>query len=705
MIPHVEFLCRILVWDLIGIGVALAAYPCFRKLLPAAFAWPAARLAGPAAVAYAGIAPSVFLGTVPFTRGTLLGEIGALAAIGWAFLRPRKGSSPEPDARSAALSFELAHLSFLLLATAFVPFIASLVPVGERLRDTSLLNAVWTQRIFPFQEPWLAGYRVQYYTFGYFVPSVIGRIAGDDVLAAYNLMIGWTFVTYAAGLWVLFRATGFSRGRAWLGVAAVALSSHPLCLAEAFQRLCFGAGYDWWTISRVITNTITEFPVWTATLGDLHPHYLAMPFLVLFLGYTLIQLFDDRENAIDRRRAWVYVISSAPLLAWIWGSNTWELPVALVIAGASLWLRGRALGWKTLSALFGALIVETTLLASPFFSSAPQAHKAFGWVHVRTSIGQLWLFWGFFFVPILIGTFRRLQRHVPLDWFWGGALVMVISVVSQSGTLFILATLYFLFHAFYRETPDRRGLPVFLATAGFGILLGCELVHLQDIFGESLERLNTVFKFYIPAWALLGISAVLFVAELAESLPRRWGMAAVAVWAIALSGHLTFGLAAKTNGYAHADQLSGMDFWSRVAPDDAQVMEWAHQEVEAGRLAGVTLEAGGGAFSSFARFATVSGLSGYLGWQVYGGMLQTVGDIPELGRRAAQVKLLYGASGLAPSCADLRSALLSEKIDYVMVGQLERQTYPVAGLDLMVSCLPTVYRAGGSALLRVGESG
>jgi YYY domain-containing protein len=547
----------------------------------------------------------------------------------------------------------------------------------------------------------LAGFQVQYSTFGYYICGVLGLLAGDKVLTAYNLMIAWTFATYAGSLWLLFRSLGFGKWGACLGTAVIALGSHVLCFAEAAQHLFSGGAYDWWAVSRVISHTITEFPIWTASLGDLHPHYLAMPFFILFLSHTFIQLFGKEE--VDRRRAWIYVLSAAPLAAWIWGANTWDLPVVLIIGGGAIGLRARKLGPATLAKLGAAMLAMTTLLALPFLGSAPKAPKEFGWVHVRSSIVELWLFFGFFFAPILWGIYRRLRRQVPNDWFWGGGLVFVLSVIFQSATLFILTALYFLFQAWYRETPDRQGLPVFLATAGFGILLGCEIVHLQDIFGDTMERLNTVFKFYIPAWALLGISAFLFMAEIIPAIPRPWSRLLAVVWAIALSGHLVAGLSARNNGFAGPDRLAGMDFWLRTAPDDARVMDWTRQQVVAHQLKGVVLEAGGGAFTSFARFSSVSGLLGYEGWQVYGGMLQTFGNIRELGYRADKVKFFYSA-GL-PNCDALLSDLKKEKIDYVLVGMLERQIYPIAGLDLLRHCLHPVYEAGRTSLLAVAAPG
>ncbi len=43
-------------------------------------------------------------------------------------------------------------------------------------------------------------------------------------------------------------------------------------------------GYNYWDPSRVIPNTINEFPYWSFLFADLHPHMIGIGFTVLFLA-------------------------------------------------------------------------------------------------------------------------------------------------------------------------------------------------------------------------------------------------------------------------------------------------------------------------------------------------------------------------------------------------------------------------------------
>lgn len=108
----------------------------------------------------------------------------------------------------------------------------------------------------------------------------------------------------------------------------------------------------WYAGTRIIPFTINEFPFFTFLFADLHPHLMALPFglLVLVLCGLFIQ---SRQNA--RTRLVQLAIALVLTLGMLGVTNTWDLPVYLLIASATLIyvgyrrsaLRGRcsALGW------------------------------------------------------------------------------------------------------------------------------------------------------------------------------------------------------------------------------------------------------------------------------------------------------------------------------------------------------------------------
>ena len=59
--------------------------------------------------------------------------------------------------------------------------------------------------------------------------------------------------------------------------------------------------YAWFDPSRVIPDTINEFPSFSFILGDLHAHVLALPFTVLALAFALqVALHGPRGDLLWR---------------------------------------------------------------------------------------------------------------------------------------------------------------------------------------------------------------------------------------------------------------------------------------------------------------------------------------------------------------------------------------------------------------------
>ena len=65
-----------------------------------------------------------------------------------------------------------------------------------------------------------------------------------------------------------------------------------------------GGFWWWWRASRVIhdrdllgssVEVIDEFPFFSFLLGDLHPHVLALPFVLLAVGLALSMLLGARD--------------------------------------------------------------------------------------------------------------------------------------------------------------------------------------------------------------------------------------------------------------------------------------------------------------------------------------------------------------------------------------------------------------------------
>jgi YYY domain-containing protein len=283
----------------------------------------------------------------------------------------------------------------------------------EQPMDLLFLSAVWNSPTFPPQDPWLAGYAISYYYFGYWLLATVARLAGQPPEIAYNLGQACWFGLLLVGCWglgfnlaALGRRPGLAAARGptamgcgFLAALTVALIGNLQGVLEAIRvgtgllaaqgaELIGGAasrvgtGWWWWPTSRVVSDRdllgrpveiIDEYPFFSYLLGDNHPHVLAMPIVVLVvtLALTLSRGRPGRHGFWVTMRGrfpagdagLVVVVIAAGGLVFL---NPWDLPSAwgLLLAATALAAPRRAV------ALAPILIVGTAVAYFPYLLSA-----------------------------------------------------------------------------------------------------------------------------------------------------------------------------------------------------------------------------------------------------------------------------------------------------------------------------------------------
>jgi len=271
-----------------------------------------------------------------------------------------------------------------------------------------------------------------------------------------------------------------------------------------------------------------------------------------------------------------------------------------------------------------------------------------------------------------------------------GAAALAIAREWGLGLLLILLAGALL--SFGRGQGPRGLFARALVSLGLGLILGCEIVHLRDFLSTSeWYRMNTVFKFYIQAWLLLGVGTMVLLPEVwARFRPlgaRSIWLAGLTTLLLAVGVYPVFGTQARVNDRFSGQRpplgtLDGLAFmrygsfvWSAQGgirielAYDLEAIEWLEANTEG---LPVLLEApisyyraGGLRAASFTGLPTVVGFH------------ENEQRDPNLVyQRELDVRRLY-------STADERAALdLMDRyhISYIYVGQLERALYPKEGL-------------------------
>ena len=275
----------------------------------------------------------------------------------------------------------------------------------EKFMEMAFINAILKSPGFPPLDPWLSGYSISYYYFGYLLSAMLIRITGVSSSVGYNLVSAFWFGLTAVGaygiLWDLLclrqqgtkktHVVGFlqknkallallapimmlamgnwfsgldmihARGvlpqTAWEQLDIPELTREPLAMTIKPQR----GGWSWWQASRVVQDrtldgraveVIDEFPAFTYLLADIHPHMLSMPLVLLAIALALNAFLGGWEGNIKLGKFNIPVSGLAIALGvltlgGIAFMNTWDIPFYLLLMGVAFMLyRGRTAGWS-----------------------------------------------------------------------------------------------------------------------------------------------------------------------------------------------------------------------------------------------------------------------------------------------------------------------------------------------------------------------
>jgi len=378
----------------------------------------------------------------------------------------------------------------------------------EKPMELTFINGILRSPLFPPNDPWLAGYSISYYYFGYLIIAAVIKILGTDSGIAFNLALIFWFALISAGafgilfniyigkiqkekkilsrkkvnsallysilapvflllvsngegLLELLHSLGFlwkpdqsggmvSRFWSWLDIKELS-QPPPLPLNWHVGRI---GGTWWWRASRVLQDftiqgqpreIIDEFPFFSFLLGDLHPHVLAIPFVLLCIisGYTYSLEVKENKFCLIKNVTAFWRKGFNWFLALALGSlifiNTWDFPIYFGMVGVifiiSIYPKRESIGEmlkETIILLF-TLGLICTLLYFPFLISfSSQAGGLLpSLIFQSRSIHLLVMFFPFI-VIVLSDLFFRILADLPIT------LVRRNFLITFGGYLFSL---------------------------------------------------------------------------------------------------------------------------------------------------------------------------------------------------------------------------------------------------------------------------
>ncbi|MFI5396738.1 MAG: DUF2298 domain-containing protein [Candidatus Binatia bacterium] len=699
--------------------LSLATYPVLRVWLTGVGILALSKTLGVLLFAYLSWL-MISLGAADFTQGTLSAMAVGLAAVGALMWRRAR----VPLSRGEIIATEALFwgaFAYFLVVRMYNPE----VYWGEKPMDFSFLNTLSRTTTLPPAEPWFAGSPLQYSYFGHYTIAALGKTLHLDPALTFNLGIALIGGLTAVAA---FSAGAAVTGRWHTGLLAaffVALIGNLAGPREWFSRHAIGFDYFWAT-SRVIKDTINEFPLWSFLFADLHAHVLVMPVSLTFLCLTVLwvhtQLLQSRQQR-PRGTSLALLVLLCLTLGAIMVTNTWSTPTYIlffVFLLGTLWLtETEHRGW--LSFLFGgitrvgipsALVVAGAYaLFHPYWSHFARAEGAWlGWERLGPDklvqgYDFLTMFGLFLFVlvPFVLALWTRSIRRGQEPLGVGRSLLLIATIalilVSLAISTRVFSAILFLLTlrpllAF--NTERRWRIPLTMAAFAFAITAGCDLVYVWD-------RMNTIFKFYLEGWFLLAIAAAVAAGALWNGAVRLpwlrplWQVALSLLIAVAL-----FTAATDTLGVIRTNRvptpkptIDGMAYLREKAPFELAAFEWLNRHIQG---IPVILEAHGDSYQEFTRVSMNTGLPTVLGWEYH--VFQRGHPQAEINRRKSDIETVY-----ASNSKDKVAALLQRyHVAMVFVGALERRVYAGGNLERFTQwsdVLTPVYRNPGVTIFAV----
>ncbi len=667
----------------------------------------------------------------------------------------------------------------------------------EKPMELMFINGIMNSPTFPPRDLWLSGYSISYYYFGYVMTAMLATFTGVPATMAFNLMIALIFGLSAVGAYgVLYNVLAKTQLPVTKDQSQVSdhqspthqsLSSFlfpllaPLFLlivsnVEGFLEVLHARGlfwkegsnfwtwldipelrnapsqtlswipdryWFWWRASRVVQDydlngtfreAIDEFPAFSYILGDLHPHVLSMPFVLLAIAVALNLFLGGWNGSINLffgqlRISKLGFFVSALVLGGLAFLNTWDIlfiGVLIVFSYALAQVREAGWGWERIEdvLLLGIpLAITAFVMYLPFYVGFDsQAGGVVPNFMYPTRGAQLWVMWGTLFIPLFAYLIYLWRNKTPVNWR-AGILTTLGILLALMAAMFIIGSMavklkpdivdYLLndqgldINAFIANSMSRRLsyigslitlLVLLIPTLSFLfrsdsnnpgepsdsthhsspfiillIAIGILLILGIDFIylrDQFGYRINSVFKFYYQAWILLSLAASYGTVVLLKNLRGT----ANGIFSVAFVLVLIVGLAYPILGFANKTNNFKPPFGYTL--DDFNRVQRENPDEAAAMLwlrsapDGVVAEAIGGQYSAYARISIYTGLPTVLGWPGHEGQWR---DQSLQGSRQQDIETLY----TTPDWVTSQDIITRYQIRYIVIGNLERTQYRV----------------------------
>ncbi|MBI63313.1 MAG: hypothetical protein CL775_04845 [Chloroflexi bacterium] len=562
----------------------------------------------------------------------------------------------------------------VFLLTLVIRFLNPDILHTEKIMELMILTSVMDMRSIIPDDLWFHNENIKYYYFGYFVFSSVPKILLLESNVAYNFILP-TVISYSAIVLIHFTKLLFDHLKIKKNfilffifsfififflspvASSIEFMSHLSIGNISFYKFIDINGIDnlpkiklfwpddhwwWFSISRIISYnrsdfilsdyTINEFPAFSVILGDIHPHVLAIPSVLLSI-YLIIFIFknaykNNEFNYLSIIQLTIIFLFTILINPWYLIPILWLFFLNLLFyeyyIGTKLWVFIKSIIQKCLPLLLIGIIVILFLnpsnqLKFPFIS----------FVKVSSQMVHLIIYWSLIFSPILlfslIKIFRNgflkkelLQNSIVFVFF--SVLLTLVSTKVFNVELFLnyvfiiisFSLIISIFIVFIKQKYENKNyLDLTIAISilsGILVVYGTEFIFIVDSFNN---RMNTVFKFYFFVYLLVSIFSVYFLYKVYLSLSKKTSLIFISVFLIFIVPSIWWSISALNSRFQEHQGIRGLDGLSYLIDEEKELISFIKNNTQ---TEDIVLETVGRAYTKSNLISASTGRATILGW-------------------------------------------------------------------------------------------
>ncbi|MGN0164651.1 MAG: DUF2298 domain-containing protein [Lachnospiraceae bacterium] len=563
----------------------------------------------------------------------------------------------------------------------------------EKFMDYGFITAILKSEYMPAHDLWLSGENINYYYVGQYISAWLIRVSGVGAGYGYNLMLmTLAALGFSLPYSIVYNLMRINRRemsvsekvelpeekKNFVCVLAGALAGVSLSLAgnmhypvykwimPKINRILGKEVSDYWFANAtryigynpdVDDKTIHEFPSYSFVLGDLHAHVINIMFVLTVVALLLAWIMN-RKASMDIAKASgkpcglsiVREVLSPQLLMCMFFiglfhmTNYWDFPIYFVICGAVVLFsnlityRYSKKAWILTAIQAVVFVIVWTVVALPFTLSFDSISTAIHLCTKHSALYQLLILWGLPAVIIVVFLITKIRKTIKLK-------KNIFDFVSTADLFACI-----------------------MGLCGLGLVLLPEIVYVVDIYGDSYQRANTMFKLVYQAFMLFALVMPYIIVKFLY-FEKSKGLKRFAVTMLVLLC-MTFGYFFEACEDWFSGTYSTLDssaFLSTEAPDDKLGVDWINENVPDDA---VVLEMCGKSYTFFNRISVFTGNSTVLGWQTHEWLWRSSGDkeYPQVvSERHNDIITIYTSTNVK----EVQLLIKKYGIDYIYVGEAE----------------------------------